>query len=292
MKILFISGAGRPDYQCDCLAHGLISLGHDVTDIHRLSYLYDTLTPEQKAKLYGRGFSLYGLLSEPEVDRGDIERKIQLKYFDLVVFGSIQRNQQYLPQVLEYTPVAKIVFIDGEDHVGILSGLLGRGIYFKRELVSANLGLHPIHFAIPKEKIGTIASQKQKAMAFIDPRDPGTYIYTDEKKYYTDYAESLFAVTKKKGGWDCMRHYEIMANGCIPYFLGLENCPREIMTGFPKCEVLHASNVVRDLGVDWFLSEAGQKLWHALNSRIQAIFQKNCTTVALADYVLRTVRGE
>lgn len=38
----------------------------------------------------------------------------------------------------------------------------------------------------------------------------------DEHRYYDDYSRSYFAVTRRKGGWDCMRHYEILAAGTHP----------------------------------------------------------------------------
>ena len=42
----------------------------------------------------------------------------------------------------------------------------------------------------------------------------------------------------KKGGWDCLRHYEIMMNGCIPIFEGLIDCPQLTLTTLPKSELL------------------------------------------------------
>jgi hypothetical protein len=48
------------------------------------------------------------------------------------------------------------------------------------------------------------------------------------------YHRARFAYTQKKGGWDCLRHYEIMANGCIPIFRGLDQCPVDTLTTFPK----------------------------------------------------------
>ena len=35
-----------------------------------------------------------------------------------------------------------------------------------------------------------------------------------------------------------MRHYEILANRCIPSFENLEECPPYIMTDFPKDVIL------------------------------------------------------
>ena len=67
---------------------------------------------------------------------------------------------------------------------------------------------------------------KEKILATCDPRDTSTYIFDDEESYYNDYAKSLFAITMKKGGWDCLRHYEILAAGCLPVFLNIsQNLP-------------------------------------------------------------------
>src|SRR5229473_172617 len=83
----------------------------------------------------------------------------------------------------------------------------------------------PIQFSISETKIVPSIPQKHKDFAFILPGEPQTYIYNKESDYYSDYQQSYFAVTCAKSGWDCMRHYEILANGCIPYFINLEKCP-------------------------------------------------------------------
>ena len=61
-----------------------------------------------------------------------------------------------------------------------------------------------------------------------------TYIYDDEKTYYNMYSNSIFAITNKKLGWDCLRHYEILMNGCIPLFFNIEDCPKLILKTLPK----------------------------------------------------------
>jgi len=42
--------------------------------------------------------------------------------------------------------------------------------------------------------------------------------YKNEKDYYQSYQNSIFALSYKKAGWDSLRHYEILMNGCIPLF--------------------------------------------------------------------------
>jgi hypothetical protein len=95
---------------------------------------------------------------------------------------------------------------------------------------------HPISFSIPSEKIVTCIPVKNNFLSNYIPVGVGesTYVYDNEIDYYNGYKNSLFAVTKKKGGWDCMRHYEILACGCIPYFENLEACPKNILYTFPK----------------------------------------------------------
>jgi FkbM family methyltransferase len=85
--------------------------------------------------------------------------------------------------------------------------------------------LYPISFSIPESKISTIIPIKTKVLSSIIPNSTATYTYDNENHYYNEYKQSLFAITTKKAGWDCMRHYEILANGCIPYFPNIEDCP-------------------------------------------------------------------
>src|SRR3990167_7880845 len=96
----------------------------------------------------------------------------------------------------------------------------------------------PICFGIPESKIVATVPKKTRAFAKLIPGNTATYIYDDERSYYQGYQESYYGFTWKKGGWDCMRHYEILASGCIPYFpdLKLSNLktmfrlPRELIT--------------------------------------------------------------
>ncbi len=293
MRILYISGGQTPDYMCDMLFHGLRSLlGASVVDVNRIWFTYAhefAAGGHDKSRLYGRGFTIYGLLGEDSaVDRTDIPQKLRTKYFDLVIYGSVHRCRLFLEEVLAFYPPYRVLLIDGEDEPDLVSPLLDRGIYFKREIAFAQRGLRPIAFAIPENRIGTVSRQKTKLLAFIDPRDPRTYIYHDERDYYGDYAESLFAVTKKKAGWDCLRHYEILANGCIPYFPDLDHCPPATMVFFPKYELCLAKRLIESRGLAFFDTHEGRTIWQGLERRVDAIFRRHCTTLALAQYVLET----
>ena len=105
--------------------------------------------------------------------------------------------------------------------------------------------LHPITFSVPKEKICDNHNVKTKILSNLIPGVASTYIYNTEEEYYNEYKKSYFAITKKKGGWDCMRHYEILANGCIPYFINIKDCPEKTMHILPK-DLLMEANILYD----------------------------------------------
>jgi hypothetical protein len=137
--------------------------------------------------------------------------------------------------------------------------------------------IHPIGFSIPEKKIVTYVPNKTKKFATIIPGDLKTYVFNTEFSYYNDYRNSIFGKTTKKAGWDCMRHYEILANGCIPYFENISNCPKNVMTFFPK-----------------------ELVSKAMNSDNPSIYTKelleytknHLTTKAMAQYIINTVHKE
>ena len=126
------------------------------------------------------------------------------------------------------------MILDGEDNTDICTDLLGKVTYYKRELVSNDPRLHPISFTVPKTKISEGPYSKTFFVAPCDPRDRSTYVFHTEESYYEQYRRSYFAYTMKKGGWDCLRHYEIIMNGCLPVFLEVEKIPHRTMVDYPR----------------------------------------------------------
>ena len=151
--------------------------------------------------------------------------------------------------------------------------------------VSIEIMIYPISFCIPECKIIKQLDRKERTFAFIIPGDGRTYIYGNEKDYYEGYAKSIFGVTKKKSGWDCMRHYEILANGCIPWFENLEACPPQTMTHLPKQLILDTMKEANEnrLTMDRAL-EISQTLLDYTRTHL--------TTKAMASYVLKTSGNE
>lgn len=129
--------------------------------------------------------------------------------------------------------------ISDNDVVKKISPLLHNDVYnlnyeewLRKELV-------PLPYCIPDELIIDFDVAIKKKHIIISDLLPGSqFSYrfgpNDENDYKNMYQESFFAITQKKGGWDCLRHYEIMANGCIPIFRELENCPDKTLVSFPK----------------------------------------------------------
>ena len=234
MKILFLTKGDHVDYQNDCLLIGLREmLGADVIDYNKQLHNYTNYDPAAALKLYGKGMTVTRVLPDIEIDRTDITSKIKNRYFDYIVYGHIWRFNGYLNEILSIYPKNRVIAVDGEDET-VIHNSYGKLLYFKREIVGgAHPGLFPISFAMPTTKIN-FNNLKTQDMAYITPEDRSTYIYNNEKDYYADYGRSRFGTTFKKAGWDCMRHYEILGNGCIPYFPDIERCPPETMTWFPK----------------------------------------------------------
>ncbi len=241
MKILFVSATSEnnlTDYMSDLMLHGLRELyGNDVVDYPGCWYLYSDEVKKRNFdtnKLWGKGFNLNESFQEYNlIDRNDISAKIKSKYFDLIIYGSIRRSSHFLDEVISGNN--KYIFIDGEDDRFIEERYASKSIYFKRELLKETPNIKPINFSIPKNKIIKEINRKPKNL--LSPLIPGrleTYIYKDEKSYNQMYQNSVFALTYRKGGWDCFRHYEILMNGCIPFYLEINKCPNKTLEKLPK----------------------------------------------------------
>jgi len=244
MKVLYVYNFAYPDYQSDTIYHGLVDSGVEVYETHYPSYMlksYDKLN-----SIYGSGFTLFGKLDYvPRVESADIILdKIKSKFYDLVIYGCVythdgmpeRRCLDYIDDVVAHYPKNKIHFIDGSDNswnFACADGISPYGIVWKTHLIDIGSG-NPISFGVPESQLITSNPKKYKLFADIVPGNKKTYVYSDEKSYYNDYATSYYGMTWKKGQWNCMRHFEILANKCIPYFPDIEDCPPFTMVNFPK----------------------------------------------------------
>lgn len=142
--------------------------------------------------------------------------------------------------------------------------------------------IYPLSYSIPDECIVDRVPEKHVLQASLVPGDVSTYMYgpSDEQAYHQMYRDARFAITRKKGGWDCLRHYEILANGCIPLFEGLDACPANTLTTFPKHLVQAAK---KDL-LPW--SEDKEPLYRTYVSHLLDHVKKHQSVSATAKYVL------
>jgi hypothetical protein len=286
MKILYItnhieiakaSGGFISDYQNDLVFYGLRELfGDDVVDSTQIIHLYkeykDRIHPNH---LWG-GMTTFWLIEDNNIDRTNIEDKIKDQYYDLIIYGSIKRCKDYYNLVSKHYPDNKVILIDGNDETD-LDPLYKKHLYFKRELIEKHPNLIPITFGIPTSKLTTQLPTKIQEYATCIPGQPETYIFKEEKPYYEDYQKSYYGVTMKKAGWDAMRHYEILGNYCMPYFIGLEDCPKDTLANLPKELLIEG----RELASNFDES----KYFNILNELFEYT-KANLTTKNIAQYVL------
>ena len=289
MKILYVtnhidiaraSGGFISDYQNDLVFYGLRELfGDDVVDSTQIVTLYNEYEGKINPMHIWGGMTAFWLIGENNIDRSNIEEKIKDKYYDLIIYGAIKRCKNYYDLVSKVYPTNRIILIDGNDE-STLDPLYEKHLYFKRELVESHKNLLPITFAIPTCKLATPNVNKTKEYATCIPGQPETYIFKNEVDYYNDYQKSYYGVTMKKAGWDCMRHYEILANYCMPYFIGLEDCPINTLSNFPKELLLEAKNLTNNFDDSKYFRILDDVYEHTKNY---------LTTKALANYIINKI---
>ncbi len=94
--------------------------------------------------------------------------------------------------------------------------------------------LRPISFGIPEHLLLDALPCKSKDFPshVVDAEVAArvgaatSYAFADEAAYYADLRATRFGITTKRGGWDCMRHYEVAASGCVMCFRQLGAKPR------------------------------------------------------------------
>ena len=106
--------------------------------------------------------------------------------------------------------------------------------------------MHPLTFGIPSKHVQDAVQPKGRALSTVVPGDWSTYAYMPredqtpqqraqlERDYYVDMQRSFFGLTWKKGGWDCLRHIELLASGCLPLFTDIARAPRGVLSLYPK----------------------------------------------------------
>lgn len=141
--------------------------------------------------------------------------------------------------------------------------------------------IYPISFSFPRVRIRPRISKTQ-FFGTVLPGKQDTYVFKEEELYMNDYGKSWFGITHKKGGWDCMRHLEIMGANCIPFMQDIDQCPEQTMFFYPKG--------LMQLLVHHFTQCMGHStVQETLLSCFQQHLQKYLTCEAMIRYMLRSL---
>ncbi len=230
MRIVYITNSDK-NSQCDfqevSTLHGLREvLGNDCIDYPRKKIMYGEYDESPKPELHGKGFSLLTYPIEDISDR-------TLQDIDFVLYGVT--DAYGVENIKEIEKLARygVFYLDGHDHSRI-----SRTPCFKRELFKKHDNVYPTGFGIPYHRIKPISiSHKNKLFqktappySLFGPQILGVegrklYCFDDEEEYYDDMSRSFFGLTCKKGGWDSLRHYEILAAGSCLLFRDYKHKP-------------------------------------------------------------------
>ena len=171
----------------------------------------------------------------------------------------------------------------------------------------------PIQFSVPSVRFSASVGWKKDGHDFA-PSIPGNRdTYGHEAKpdseadtdYFSEYRHSYYCVTRKKKGWDCLRHYEILATGCVPYFVDIHRLPAATMPFFPRKLVMEAMALpgvtFHDTKEGSFLNRTAYTIDHSvfpkeryfkLAAQIQEHARRHLTSEAMAQYVLDALAAE
>lgn len=309
------------DFQLDMLFHGLTELeGVEVQQLPPNPLMFKEANLDAKTRVWGKGFTLYGLLDEKHY-----EPKFVVEESDLIIVALHHTgydDREYLHDSIvklidRYGK--KTICVDGHDFTDFSPETAQLVPYFKRELSDDRTDGIPIFFGIPEEKITDYIIPKIYDFSPMVPANYSwghdhvkSYIYNTEEEYYRQYQQSYFAYSCKKGGWATGRQNEIIANACIPYITDIEACPKNCLFRYPKELCMEAKrlpgvlpgtitefnpNITTFIGdtrqiklgeergrIDWDKFNSG--LYDGLLKEFQTYLRQMLTTKALAQYVL------
>ncbi|EDX75251.1 hypothetical protein MC7420_2255 [Coleofasciculus chthonoplastes PCC 7420] len=152
--------------------------------------------------------------------------------------GLINRPWSYL------TPVSRFKYfkrelMEGGQHYGFAKFIP----HCLRKQITLPQNVYPISFSIPDQKICKVSikgKEKDFPKHIVDPEiaaqvnesffssiGSDRLFFVSEEDYYNDLKKSRFGITTKRGGWDCLRHYELAANGCVLCFKNIDLKPEK-----------------------------------------------------------------
>lgn len=156
--------------------------------------------------------------------------------------------------------------------------------------------VRPISFSIPEEKIIKTLPAKTKLFPkhIVDEEVSARvessftkYVFDNEHEYYKDLQSSKYGITTKRSGWDCLRHYEIAANGAVICFKDLDRkpttcAPHGLLPGVNCLSYSNYDDLIHQI------SEINEKRYDELQ-QATLIWIRNNTTVKRAEALLNMV---
>jgi hypothetical protein len=117
------------------------------------------------------------------------------------------------------------------------------------------------------------------------------YAFENEQDYRRMYSLAYFAVTMKKAGWDCNRHYEIISSGTIPYFDNLTSAGQHTLSLLPKSLLYEAQKLPgvsrENLTINHTLFDVNQ--YYLLLHRLLYYAKYRLTTTKIVEYILKVI---
>lgn len=142
--------------------------------------------------------------------------------------------------------------------------------------VKESTGAWPISFSFPKPA----RPAPEEPTGYLCPIFPGhKYVFEHAAPYYENYRKFSYALTHKKGGWDCFRHLEIMHSGAIPVMPDAHLIPSETMVHYPKAFLTEVAALMR---------RSRLSVPPSVKKNLADYFNQNLTTAAMAKYLLRS----
>jgi hypothetical protein len=309
VKILFVTTKNpkaQGDYLEMSVLHGLRKiLGDNCVDYPRKKIMYHDFSETKKEELHGMGFSL---LHEPLKDISKEIRGNELNQkYDAVLYGDghIYGEQ---PNIEEFNSLGNnnSWIIDGHDLYGQAPRkVLAYGEYvigtqfnkcFKRELVEENLkNVYPTGFGIPESRILSTSTKKVQLIPSAVPSESlfekpvaRNYKFLDEENYYKDLAQSWFGLSCKKGGWDCLRHYEIIAAGALLLFKDYDSKPSQCSPQNLPCYSYGSMEELNYL----LKTLPGTDKYYSMLSKQKKWLLEHGTTEARSRKIIKVIRDE
>ncbi|CAL1148272.1 unnamed protein product [Cladocopium goreaui] len=121
----------------------------------------------------------------------------------------------------------------------------GKVLIYKKDTA-----VFPIGISVPSDLVAESIPRKVRVHAAFVGSSCGGEVSEykfgpmEEDRYQDFYRRHRFAHTKRKGGWDAVRHAEILAMGTVPNFAGLDKAPHLAVPFVPKALLLKTEELL------------------------------------------------